>query len=1013
MNLSRQIDNFFIGARSAWLAKSRGLAVFSGVLLSTVVLSAILSYSNALGQVAMQESIKDVLYDALITFKNEPGFQTESRTNSITQFSSICNTLQSKPEILDCSLVFFRQGIYPHLYDNQWEAQEKGIKNILADIYDTDTTAPERTDISWNKLLILGSDAIDGQLGEAYSSKIVDGAWFDSARDKEVVLPLEEASKINVRVGDKVNMTLSFVNDTYAEGKVGECKSLHENLGRSFIETDDSGSVHCRQTTYLEEMSVIGIYQAADVDGIDIDMELQSRIIVNTNALRNHLVDDLMATDHGALALKIDRSLIPSTVGDAKKWLIDLEDSIQGTASNPVKYSNIEITYSDEIRDLLSGLTWFIVFIRIFDYVLMIPVILLSLSVLIYGLNLALEQRRAEVAIHRTYGGTSKALLGLILSEVFLVSIVAWLAGYFIGIFSANFIIDAVGFMEFESNEYDLRFGISRISAAVIFCITVGLAMIIAWSKTKRFLSMEIEEAILKESKPKTNTILLLINITLFAIGLTALTVSMFKPDLNFTNGTLYIIGPFALWIGGSIILAKISGFGPKFVAVLLGKTPILSDVIIGIRSSGLNRSMNQLGLIVILTISIVTMAVFQGYTGSLVDKRSASASSGADIQIIFSQPVSQLSVETLLKSSINKTKLSETLQPSGFSSMYRDRFGVHGQRQGIEVVVLSANHRNVLHWQDQTVQNGLDSLLELPTLGFTSGVEAAKKLDLAARPDTGFINLGSPFEDFDYNDSGFDSIALTYPYDTNNPQVVSINYIGGHRWVPGAPQGIQADEVIIIEESTFRSLNNNNDYLASYWFVELCDENNSKCRKGLGELNSHLSNDVSVVSVRDWATQYDEVSRMGGLIFGTPGILSLQYIVATFATLASSMVFLSLILTRRKRELAILQSIGASAGQLSRLVIFEIISVFTFSLILGGLLGLGLAQTFTGLFSMFGAAFQYILQSQVLIARELVWPWPQVLLVNGLVFVLVWVALMATTLRAIRSDLPTVLKEE
>jgi hypothetical protein len=61
----------------------------------------------------------------------------------------------------------------------------------------------------------------------------------------------------------------------------------------------------------------------------------------------------------------------------------------------------------------------------------------------------------------------------------------------------------------------------------------------------------------------------------------------------------------------------------------------------------------------------------------------------------------------------------------------------------------------------------------------------------------------------------------------------------------------------------------------------------------------------------------------------------------------------------------------------------------------------------------MFGAAFQFILQSQVLIARELVWPWPQVILVNGLVFVLVWIALMATTLRAIRSDLPTVLKEE
>ena len=117
-------------------------------------------------------------------------------------------------------------------------------------------------------MLILGSGAIDGQLGEAYSSKIVDGDWFDSDTDKEVVLPLDVASKINVRVGDKVNMTLSFINDTYTEGKVEECKSIHENLGRSFIETDDSGSVHCRQTIYLKDMSVTGIYQAADVASI-------------------------------------------------------------------------------------------------------------------------------------------------------------------------------------------------------------------------------------------------------------------------------------------------------------------------------------------------------------------------------------------------------------------------------------------------------------------------------------------------------------------------------------------------------------------------------------------------------------------------------------------------------------------------------------------------------------------------------------------------------------------------
>jgi ABC-type lipoprotein release transport system permease subunit len=164
---------------------------------------------------------------------------------------------------------------------------------------------------------------------------------------------------------------------------------------------------------------------------------------------------------------------------------------------------------------------------------------------------------------------------------------------------------------------------------------------------------------------------------------------------------------------------------------------------------------------------------------------------------------------------------------------------------------------------------------------------------------------------------------------------------------------------------------------------------------------------------VTDWQTEYDAVKRNGGLIFGTPGILSLQYVVAVFATLASSVVFLSLILGRRKRELAILQSIGASVSQLSRLVIFEVISVFAFCLLLGGMLGVALAKVFTGLFTLFGGGFQLVLGTQVVILRELVWPWSQVLIVNGLIFVLVFLALFITTFRAIRSDLPTVLKEE
>ena len=40
----------------------------------------------------------------------------------------------------------------------------------------------------------------------------------------------------------------------------------------------------------------------------------------------------------------------------------------------------------------------------------MIPIIILSVAILVYGLILSLEQRRREIAIHRTIGGSASQL---------------------------------------------------------------------------------------------------------------------------------------------------------------------------------------------------------------------------------------------------------------------------------------------------------------------------------------------------------------------------------------------------------------------------------------------------------------------------------------------------------------------------------------------------------------------------------------------------------------------------
>ena len=130
-------------------------------------------------------------------------------------------------------------------------------------------------------------------------------------------------------------------------------------------------------------------------------------------------------------------------------------------------------------------------------------------------------------------------------------------------------------------------------------------------------------------------------------------------------------------------------------------------------------------------------------------------------------------------------------------------------------------------------------------------------------------------------------------------------------------------------------------------------------------------------------------------------------------ASVASAFVFLSLVLTQRKKELAILQAIGASPSQIIKLVLFEILAIVGMSMGLGILLGLGIAQSFNGFFAIFGFLFQIFLGSQAVVDRTLVWPWMELAFVNVIVLVSVIAALLLVTRRALNSDLAVVLKGE
>ena len=226
MIFSTIIDNFIIGIRSAWLARGRGFAVFSGVLLSTMVLSTVLAYSSGLGQVAMQESIKEVLFDVTVQFKNEPGYKPETRTNDVSEFSTICDTFVEKPEYEDCGLMFANTGFYPDKYNNQWEATEfsKGISVFINRDESSEIDMPL-------EMMFLDDSIVNGAIGNDYSSKVVDGEWFSDEFEqtsKQIILSRETASKLDLGVGKTIDLTFAYASDIQAKHTLRESEQSRQ-----------------------------------------------------------------------------------------------------------------------------------------------------------------------------------------------------------------------------------------------------------------------------------------------------------------------------------------------------------------------------------------------------------------------------------------------------------------------------------------------------------------------------------------------------------------------------------------------------------------------------------------------------------------------------------------------------------------------------------------------------------------------------------------------------------------
>ena len=1174
-----------LAAQSAWRGKERGMAVIAGVFLASLVITTVLAYGVGLSQLFFEESLKSEPFDAKIEYARTPVENASGWSNNTTTMTSVCDELLDEfSEFNDCTLVLGRQGIHSGgLFNAEFViAQPLEMRSISDnenplwepmrfDYPEADANGPPISDK--RAIRFLGPGAFDGELADRLGANIISGLgeWPSpenmantSNGTYGIILPSNIASEAQAEVGDVLEeLTFAYVVDesTLIEGSINEDNCAGE------ITPENNEMIYCRMSMSVKNLTVMGIYEPWDFGNPTLPF---NPIFTTWEALDEQQRQTLMDNDHMYLGVTIDRGQLPTTsTDDAAEWLEDLGTRVQ---NGNYTDEGVELYYTDIVSGTILFLEIFLGLIQIFDYIIMIPIVILSISVLIYGLVLSLEQRRREVSIHRVIGADGGSLQGMVLLELFVMSSAAWLIGYVLALLAVPIVLSAVGFMEFRTGDFDVNPTLGIGSTLFTAITTLGLAMIFGRGRTREFIELEIEEGVRKTTKkaePKR-----WLHWTAFIFGMIAVIDSWMEMNgsedgLNsnfFIEGLLGIFGPFGLWLGGALLLGRIGAKGPQIMQLLFGRSPILKDVKRGLKGSGSTESVNRLAVIMLLTLSIVTLAAVQGYTGTLVDEKTADANVGSDLQIEMESNVN----ETTLLSFMSAFTDSETT-PIATTVPEISLADTQGGDK-LQTFVLFDDNDEVLKWSEQSIPgDDIDAAMKAyRNGGFSAGRDAAYSLrlpgsdrggdenklddvllkasdskseeitfvweDLAfnfssggsnesdplvlfgqytrlmngdwsdldlsgqnlegrnlslvdlsntslANSDLSEANLsesillnvnlsntdltganlnntiivnfeGGDLEGTDFTDANlrgafglFDlSSAIlsntTCPDGTNSddtscasgstdlppplaaelflaetrvvlivtPYTTSMYYMGVHEYIPGVGAAT-IDSAVIIGESSWRELvqERADNYTSKTWIVRV----DGVTGEDLESLASKIEANASVASVLDWSTAHKEVERNGGLIFGTPGLLSLQFVVASVAAVASSFVFLSLVLSQRQKELAVLQAIGASPNQIIRLVLFEILSIVIVSMALGIVLGVGLALSFNGFFDIFGFIFQIFGGSSTVIDRTLVYPWTQIILVSLAVFAAVVVALLVTTRKALKSDLSSVLKGE
>lgn len=902
--------------------KRRSFAMISGIILGVTILSGIFIYSAILNEQNFQSVVESASYEVRFDILDN---------ETVADLHALANIVEDDERVLATTVIgrepadYIPAVIFDNKIDVSTGGQQQGPPVFSA------LSVP----------VFVEDGFIENEIGRNFVDNL-DGA-FDFTDD------------FNATLGGFENSNKTVISRSLASKYQYEVNDIIEILNITYTKLDQSQGFSAEIfEDYLTNVKVVGIYEEVTADaGIFGDLFSIEEIYFSTRTLERSMPEafEAFTEDRGFyLAVKIDESMF--SVDDPEKMSEELDQFINAIAKLGDEMG-LEIDGDNEIEFLLLPFQFSSFFITLFDVLLAAPVVILSLYLLFFGLEMSLEERRREIAIKKVQGADSKQIFAELRSEAILLFIIGSIIGYIMGIIGAWVISSAVGFMRVQIGTADDFLNFFTLDVTAIqwsVAIVGGIMTMQTIRQGKAFIESEVTESVqkfegTKEGFVKRNKI----DYILFIIGIAGIIASLlehqFNVDLNLSllwsiliNG----LGPFFLWIGGALVGARVTKYIPlRFERIFLA-LPSLKDINRIIRS-GLRRrgDTNRLAIIIVLTLSIATLAAAQGNTEQVHVTRNLEWEIGSDMQVDFGYNADFS--ENLTR--IDGIDRALSLDTSAKFRILSDNFEARGIDIDAEYDNL-INDRSIGIWhedsfRDLSPEKALSSLQINPygifisnqvgnLLGAEVGETLKLKVLLAVDPNA------SPFAINDVEILGF--------YDH-------------------APGGVIGTNILTSDKLILRiNALSENKTMTAYDGLKL---NSSKylmtTDKGdaisIDEINEIKRNLAQIVGYQSMRSLYQELSSKETQIgnFGVSGLLSLNFLVAVTAAIISTFAFSAILMERRRREFAVLRAIGSRKSQIYKLALAEnTMMVFT-AVVWGSIIGLGITFQFNGVFELFG----------------------------------------------------------